>query len=274
VIELRGYQQDCIMRIRDALRRCRRVLLQSPTGSGKTIMFVWLAMAIAAHGARVLILGHRQEIVDQVSAALTAFSVEHGIIAAGHAETAAPVQIASVMTLVRRLDHYRDTIDLVVVDEAHHSAAATWQRVLATYPNALILGVSATPERLDGKPLNDLYRELVIGPTVTELVRLGFLSPAVTFAPPVSLDLSGIRKRAGDYELDAPASRMSSAVLIGNAVEHYRQLSPQLPGLAYGVSIAHSKMVAEAFSGAGYAAVHVDGETPPDDRVVDPAPSF
>jgi superfamily II DNA or RNA helicase len=266
VPQLRPYQVDCVTRIRDALRRSRRVLLGSPTASGKTIMFVWLAMAVAARGSRILILGHRQEIVEQISDALTAFGVMHGIIAPGHPPNSAPVQVAMVLTLANRLNQYAGQFDLVIVDEAHHSVAETWKRILGRFSDAYVLGVSATPERLDGKPLKDLYDELVAGPSVAELVALGFLSPAVTFAAPVSPDLSGIRTRLGDFEQTALAARMTNSQLIGDAVEHYTKLAPQLPGLAYCVSIAHSIAMAEAFNAAGYKAVHIDGETPKDQR--------
>jgi superfamily II DNA or RNA helicase len=267
VPELRPYQEDCVARIRDALRRCRRVLLTSPTGSGKTIMFAWLACAVAVHGARIWILGHRQEIVEQVSGALTMFGVEHGIVMAGYPENSAAVQVASVMTLARRLARHDADIDLLVIDEAHHSTAETWRRILAALPEkTLIVGVTATPERLDGKPLDDLYRELVPGPTVKELVDAGWLSPAVTFAPAIRPDLTGIRTRAGDYETDVLAERMMAGGITGDAVAHYTKLMPQLPGLAYTVSVAHSESVAQAFNEAGYSALHVDGETPRDER--------
>jgi superfamily II DNA or RNA helicase len=88
----------------------------------------------------------------------------------------------------------------------------------------------------------------------------------VTFAPPVRPDLSGIRTRGGDYETDVLAERMMAGGITGDAVAHYTRLMPQLPGLAYAVSVAHSQSIAQAFNGAGYSAVHVDGETPKDAR--------
>ena len=106
MIELRPYQEDCVTRIRNALRRVRRVLLAAPTASGKTIMFVWLSMAVAAHGARILILAHRQEITDQISDALTAFGVPHGIVAPGCPPSGEAVQVAMVLTLANGLHQY------------------------------------------------------------------------------------------------------------------------------------------------------------------------
>jgi superfamily II DNA or RNA helicase len=216
VIELRPYQQDCIRRIREALAgnsqpdRKRRVMLASPTASGKTVMFAGLAMAIAAHGNRILILAHRQKITEQISETLNAFNVPHGSSPRDHRRIE-PVQVAMVMTLANRLDQYAGGFHLVVTDEAHHSVAPTWSRILVAFPHAYVLGVSATPERLDGKPLRDLYDELVIGPSVAQLARLGFLSLAVTFAAPISPDLSGIRTRLGDFDQTALAERRPTA---------------------------------------------------------------
>jgi superfamily II DNA or RNA helicase len=265
---LRDYQHQIVVDLRAALRRSRRVLLASPTGSGKTCVFAWLACAVAEHGARIWIVAHRQEIVDQISAALTAFGVAHGFISAGRSETAVSVQVAMVATLARRLErHQGDLPDLLIIDEAHHATAATWRRIIDLLPeDALILGVTATPERLDGKPLSDIFRELVIGPSVADLVRDGWLAPAVHYGAKKALDLAGIRTRMGDYDQAALAERMSNDALIGDAVEHYRRLSPQLPGLVYCASIAHSMAVTEAFGAADYKAVHVDGDTPQAER--------
>ena len=167
---LRDYQTTGVADIRRHFARgVRRVLYQAPTGSGKTVLFAFIVESAVARGNRVVILAHRQEIVDQISAALTSLGVPHGIIAAGYDETPAPVQVASVATLVRRLDRLCG-IDLIVVDEAHHAVAGTWRKILAAAPQAKVFGVTATPERLDGKGLSDVFETLVLGPTISELV--------------------------------------------------------------------------------------------------------
>jgi DNA repair protein RadD len=196
---------------------------------------------------------------------LCAFGLEYGIIAAGHPANNAPVQIASVMTLVRRLGAVGE-FALVICDEAHHAIAQSWQKIFQAFADARFLGVTATPQRLDGRGLDDLFDELVMGPSVKELVDAGFLSPAVTFAPPVGPDLRGIRTRAGDFAQEALAARMSNTRLVGDAVEHYAQLCPGAPGLVYCVGIEHSQLVAQRFRAAGFRARHVDGETPKDER--------
>jgi DNA repair protein RadD len=267
IIRLRPDQEEDIPRVRDALRRKRRVLLQKPTGTGKTVLFCAITEVVQASGAKTLILQHREELIGQTSRTLAEMEVEYGIIAGGRPGRVAPVQIASIDTMARRLGAYQPgEFKLVFVDEAHHAAAPSRQRVIDHFAEAYVIGCTATPERLDGKGLDHLFGELVAGRSVKEYVKLGVLAPAVTFAPPQPPDLSGIRRRLGDFEQTALADRMSDGAIVGDAIGHYKRLSPQLPGLVYCGSVRHSQHVAEAFSAAGYAARHVDGETPAPER--------
>jgi DNA repair protein RadD len=192
---LRPYQQSDITRIRTSYANgARRVLYQAPTGSGKTVLFSEIVRGAAARGNRVVILGHRDEIVQQIGEALTALDVAHGIIAAGYPETPElPVQIASVPTLVRRLDRLH-RVDLLVIDESHHATAGTWSKIIAALPEAKLIGVTATPERLDGKGLGEIFDMLIIGPSAAGLIAQGYLSPYTTFAPAKAPDLSNIRR--------------------------------------------------------------------------------
>jgi DNA repair protein RadD len=260
---LRPYQERDLSATRAAFARgARRVCYQAPTGSGKTVLFAAVVAGATARGTRTVILGHRDEIVQQIDAALDALGVDHGIIAAGYpAKPDLPVQVASVATLVRRLDKLAPP-DLIVVDECHHAAAPTWRRILDAYPNAKVLGVSATPQRLDGKGLDDIFDMLVVGPGVTELIAEGYLSRFVTYAPARSPNLAGVHTRAGDYAVDELAERMSTGVIINTAVDEYVRLCSGVPAIAFCVDIAHSELVAAAFAARGFRAAHVDGETP------------
>jgi superfamily II DNA or RNA helicase len=262
---LRPYQEDDIARIRAAYAggRCR-VLYQAPTG--KTVLFATVVAGAAARGNRVVILGHRDEIVRQIVDALTELGVAHGIIAAGYPAAEALVQVASVATLVRRLHHLDPPPDLLVPDEAHHCAAKTWRRIIEAVPEAKILGVTATPERLDGKGLKDVFDELIIGPSVERLIAEGYLSRFITFAPSQRLDLSNVRTRASDYAVDDLAETMSAGVIIETAMDEYVRLCPGVPAIAFCVDIAHSRLVAAAFAARGFRAAHVDGMTPAAER--------
>ena len=266
MIALRPYQEQGVAKIRTAFAiGRRRVLFVLPTGGGKTVVFSYVTAHAAARGRRVGVLVHRQELVDQVSASLAAMGVPYGIVAAGYSTTPEPVQVASVATLARRLADV-EPFDLLVVDEAHHAVAGSWQTIADAMPDARMLGVTATPERLDGRGLGDIFDHLVLGPTVADLTATGFLVPAVVYAPPEQVDTSHLRTRAGDFAQDALASAMSDATLVGNAVEHYAKLCRGVPAVAFCCGIDHSQLVAERFRKAGFRAAHVDGTTDKDER--------
>jgi len=236
---LRPYQVDDLARLRAQFRSgVRRVCYQGPCGCGKTVIFSEVVAGAVRRGNRVCILGHRDEIIQQITRALDALGVAHALVVAG-CDLAAlehPVQVASVQTLVRRLKHLMPP-DLFVIDESHHAAANTWRRILAAFPQAKVLGVTATPQRLDGKGLDDIFDALAIGPSVSELIAAGYLSLFATFAPARSPDLSGIRTRAGDYATDELAARMSKGVIISTAVDEYTRLCAGRAAIVYCVDI-------------------------------------
>jgi superfamily II DNA or RNA helicase len=263
---LRAYQEDGVNRIRGEFARgALRVLYTAPTGSGKTVLFSYVIANAVARGRSVGILGHRQEIVDQIDESLHRFEIPHGLIAAGRPATAGSVQVASVATLVRRLAKY-PVPELLVIDEAHHAVAGTWLKIIAAAPAARILGVTATPERLDGKGLADVFQTLVLGPSTDDLIGTGFLSQFVAFAPPAGPDLHGVRTRAGDYALDQLGDVMAKPVVIGAAVDEYAKRCSGVPAIVFCVDIGHSELVAAAFRRRGFRAAHLDGATDPHER--------
>jgi len=271
VITLRPYQSDAVERVREALRSgCRAPLLVAPTGAGKTVIFSFVAAGAASKGKRVLILCHRKELIRQASRKLYDAGVEHGIIAPGFTPTRDLVQVASVQTLARRIAKAREPFDLIVVDEAHHAVAGQWATVAAAYPGALMLGVTATPERLDGRGLGiaagGCFDALVMGPTVAELVAGGFLTPTRIFAPAEAPDLSGVRIKGGDYDAHALSDAMAAPKLVGDAVDHYRRHAAGLPAILFSPSVAHAETMAEAFRAAGFRAVAASGQSAAADR--------
>lgn len=264
LFELRDYQSRDVEQLRNAYRKGRRAPLYClPTGGGKTVVFSHVVERAAARGKRVLILVHRQELLRQSSESLDNAGIRHGWIAAGHLETSDPVQIASVQTLVRRLEKRRYPADLIVVDEAHHAVAGSWSKVIAHYPNAKLLGVTATPERLDGKGLGiesgGPFDELVVGPSVRELIDQGYLSPPTVYAPPIRFDASALRKGGGDFTRRSAAAEVDKPTITGDAVEHYRELLSGAPAIAFCTTREHAEHVAEDFRRAGYQSASIDG---------------
>jgi DNA repair protein RadD len=264
-VSLRPYQVEAVDRLRASMRRHRRVCFQLPTGGGKTIIFGYIAQGVCARGRCVLILVHRRELIRQTLEKLAFFGIEARVIAAGWpADSDQAIQVASVQTLARRLEQAPDA-DLVIVDECHHAVAATWAAVLERYQDKRVLGVTATPERLDGKGLAQWFDDLVYGPSVRELIDAGFLADLDVLSHPAP-DLSGIKKIAGDYAVGELAERMSEQRLLGNAVAHYRDHASGRPAITFCVTVAHAELVAARFRAAGYRAATVDGSMPPRER--------
>ena len=263
---LRSYQAALIRDVRAAFAGgAKSVLAVAPTGSGKTVTFSQFTKAAAALGYRVAILAHRAEILDQIGAALERVGIEFGTIAPGAPATDHPVQVASVATLARRLKDWGGRFDFLIIDEAHHAVAGSWGKIIAANPKARVFGVTATPERLDGRGLGDVFGQMIEGPATGQLIAEGHLSPFVVFAPSDAPDLSGVRTKMGDYDTDDLRHAMGGLV-IGSAVAEYQRLAACKKAIAFCVDIAHSRAVAAAFCAAGVRAAHVDGETPADAR--------
>jgi DNA repair protein RadD len=266
MLDLRPYQSEAVEAVRDAFRSgLKRPLLVAPTGAGKTVIFSYITANAFQKGRRTTILVHRAELLTQTHKALVKMGVAHGLVAAG--KTPDPtqlVQVASVQTLVRRLDKFT-TPDLIIVDEAHHACAGSWQKVMEAYPNARILGVTATPQRLDGKGLSTAFDTLIRGPEVHDLISQGFLCRPIYYAPS-TVDMSGAKTTAGDYNRAEAEHRVDKPTITGDAVTHYQRLCPGSPAVAFCTSIKHAEHVAQAFNAAGYKAAVLDGNLDPVER--------
>lgn len=263
--QLRDYQVKIIDRTREHLRTVRSVLIQSPTGSGKTALTASMLGTAAQRGHRSFFTVHRAELIEQSAETFQAVGIPYGIIAAGYRPNPlAPVQIASIDTLKNRLDRVTPPA-LIVTDEAHHSAAAGWSRILAAFPNAKSVGLTATPWRLDGTGLGDWYDRMVRGPSVRWLIEQGHLSGYRAFAPSHP-DLGNVHTRGGDYIQTELEGVMGASAIVGDAVAHYRRLASGKRAVAFCCSVRHSQHVAAQFRAAGYVAHHLDGTTARDER--------
>ena len=261
-LALRPYQQEAIDRVRLAfLAGHRSVLFVLPTGGGKTVVFSHIAQQAAAKGHRIAVLVHRVELLDQACRVLDAIGLRYGVIAANRSmNLSAPVQVASVQTLARRLHLVPpEFFQLLIVDEAHHSNAGTWAQLIRHFRPARLLGVTATPLRSDGRGLGEFYSALVLGPTAAWLDEAGYLAPARVFAPPVGFCAKGLRKRLGDYDLNQAAGELTGSRILGDAVSHYERHLTGRTAIAFCCSIAHAEVVAAAFCQRGIKAASIDG---------------
>lgn len=241
----------------------RSILFVSPTGSGKTTAFTYLIAQLAAAGFSAIILVHRRELAEQAANRLREFGVRFGYIMAGQpSDPCARVQIATVQTLVRRKC---PPAALVVADEAHLSTAKTWQTIIEQYPQARILGCTATPWRMSGKPLVGAYDACVVVATPAELREAGHLCPYVGFSY-LTPDLSGVATVGGEYNEKQSAEAMSQSVIVDTVVEEWVKHARELSTVVFAVTVEHSKQLTARFKAAGVVAEHLDGATPLEQR--------
>jgi DNA repair protein RadD len=263
---LRPYQTALVDRLRAAYRLgFRAPLLQLATGGGKTVVFAAAAHGARAKGKRVLVLAHRIELVRQAADKLAAAGVPAVmLVAGGTVPPNAPAVVASIQTAANRLDRLGD-FDFIVIDEAHHCTATTWRKVLDAFPTAKLLGVSATPWRLDGKGLGvgagGIFDVLVEGPSIAELTRAGYLAPARYYVPERKIDTTNVPQVAGDYSAAGLEALMTgNSRITGDAIDSYRRHADHQPAICFVVSVHHGEIVAAQFREAGYRAACVHGE--------------
>lgn len=291
---LRDYQEQGVADIRLAMRGvknerifyregfsgpARRILYVLSTGGGKTRVFSHIAEKAASKGNKTLSLAHRKELVKQASLSVGDLGQKHMIIApqskvndirGAHVDRfgeplirrQADLAIASVQTLARRLE-WLDEFEpsLLIIDEAHHAPAGQWSKVAAACPGSMILGVTATPCRTDGRGLGESFDAMVLGPSMGWLIENGYLVPPKVFRPPSQVDASSVRKKGGDLDTDQLAELYDKPKITGDAIEHYSQLTPGKPAIVFCANVKHSRNVAKQFRDCGWNFEVVTGTT-------------
>lgn len=266
MINLRPYQQAA----KDAVLSewqdgHRRTLLVLPTGTGKTIVFAAVIADQVAAGARVLVLAHRGELLEQAADKL--YKSTGLLCAAEKAENTClgtwyRVVVGSVQTLQRpqRLEQFApDYFDVIVIDEAHHCLADSYQRVLEHFPEARVLGVTATPDRSDMRNLGQYFDSLAYEYTLPQAIKEGYLSPIKALTIPLHLDISQVSMSAGDYNLGE----------LGDALEPYlEQIAYEMRGHCVGRRtvvflplVATSQKFRDILTANGFKAVEVNGNS-------------
>jgi DNA repair protein RadD len=268
---LHAFQVDVTAKIDAEIAAGRkRILLVAPTGSGKTVIAADFMRREAARRQRILFLAHRRELVRQAAAKLLAVGVDSGILQAGvRARPGEAAQVASVQTMHARCIRTRTVelpeADIVIVDEAHHAPARTYQKILERYPNALIVGLTATPCRGDGRGLGGIFDVIVECPSVAELISGGYLVPTRVYAPSEP-DLKGVRVERGDYNESQLAKRMDQPKLVGDIIGHWHRLAQRRSTVVFATGVGHSVHIRDEFRGGGVLAEHIDANTPNEER--------
>lgn len=262
MITLRDYQQTMINEARAGYsRRLRAILLCLATGGGKTITASTIVHGASSKGNVTWWLTHRKELIRQASKTFHNLNIPHGTISAGYVSNPhAMVQVASIQTIIGKLDQLPEP-NLIVFDEAHHIGSASWASVFARFPRAKVLGLTATPWRLDGQGLGRYFEHMVMGPSVADLIENGSLSRYRMFAP-AAPDLSGVGTTAGDYQKGALSRAMNKPQVVGDAISHYQKLCSGKRAIAFNAGIENSLRLVQQALACGIPAEHVDGTTP------------
>ena len=244
-MELRGYQQSVFDNSTNAfLNGAKGICCVLPCRSGKSYI---MARMIKGAKGNVLVLAHRHTLISQHKELLSSLGV-----------LTDNVRVESVFTEASRLGQYaKDSVDLIIIDEAHLSEAKSYRKVCEYYNCRRVL-FTATPSRLDGKPLT-LADTLITGITANELIQMGAISDYDYYAPDLNIDTDNVDMVAGEYNNGQLSELMCQSAIYGDVLKYYRQLGENRQAIAYCTSVKHSEQTAEMFNKNGISAVSIDG---------------
>ena len=261
---LRDYQIEMKTRLMEAWKAHRSVMVQMPTGTGKTHLLASVVSEfVSSAGSGVWLIAHRRELVAQMEETLAKYGIRR---------EDTPVRVMSVQWLSRHWNEAGDAPGLIVIDEAHHALAASYTEMWKRYPAAKKLGVTATPCRLNRRGFTELFEVLVTSWSIAEFIEKGVLSvfDYVSIRPGSEEQrlIDGLEKRGadGDYqvkEMDAVLNRRPGIERLYRSV---RQFASGKKGMVYAISIEHARRIAEYYSRRGVNAVAVDSKTPAMER--------
>lgn len=265
MIQLYDFQRNGVNNTRDLLRKNTRVILCSPTGSGKTITACDVVRLALESESTIAVLVNRVELLKQFYGSLNKFNIDVEIVDANSRNvTKAKVYLCMVETLYRRLPKYSflREIDLLIFDEAHSSV---YYKIIEAYPNSFCIGLTATPQASGGsRPLKEYYEDITELAQVEDLIKKGFLVDCKTYS--IKADTGTLKKKGKDFSEESQLEFFHSPKLYEGDIDNYAKHSEGKKFIAYCVNVAHSIETAEKFTKAGYPCKHIDGNTPKDLR--------
>ena len=271
--QLRNYQQWIYDSIKKVFAKIKKIVVVAPTRSGKTILFSKIAKKFESAGYPVLILTHRQEIFDQTLDKLSEFEISVGQIKTGKMLTKNLIQLGMIQTvgnLIKKQDRIEksgfkkveiiQTPSLILIDEGHHATSKTWRFVLEYYNDVPRICFTATPERLDGSGLVDLFDVLITGKSTQWMIDNHWLSKPVHLCPPSPLDKENLKVRMGDYDKKSQSEIMKKHVVCGEVVKDYRKFFNGAPVIAFCCTIDHAEKMTIAYLDDGWKAIVIHGK--------------
>lgn len=230
----------------------RKIMVQSPPRSGKTVVMAYIAKNATDKNKKVLFFSHRKEINEQVVETFKRGGVNLD-----------NVTIGTVGSLVKKLDKL-PKFDVILVDEAHHIKAKQYQSILTYFKDATQLFFTGTPIRLDGAGFHDLAEDLVKGKSVKWLQENGNIAPFKYYAPSL-IDTTNLKKRGGEFTKKSVDDTMKR-VIYGDVIRHYEKLAKGKQAIVYTHSVEASESISNTFNEHGYRSIAISGKTPPEAR--------
>lgn len=278
---LREYQTTGISSIAAAFSSGKRApILVSPTGSGKTVIASEIIRRSVAKGKTSMFIAHREELIANASHKIAEQGIRHNLICAPDMQRRIvsdqfmalgrsfvstqpePVSVAMIRTLFSRVGRGENySPDLILIDECHLSISPTYKKVIAALPSARLIGLTATPQRLSGEGMGEVYDDIVVLVEPDALEAMGFLVPIKAYGSPITPDTSQIKTSMGDFNSSEISSLMDTSEISGDAVKNYRLHADGKRAIVFTTSITHAHHVAENFRAAGFRAVAVDGDS-------------
>ena len=271
---LRDYQIEICEKVNGAFEAHRSVMMQMPTGTGKTVVLASLVKQYLNRDAdcSVLIVAHRIELIEQTGTFLNHFGIDYGVIAGGKRPAVLKrVMVASVQTLSKNLDIGLSP-SLVVIDEAHHALAKTYQMLWTAWPEAKFLGLTATPYRMSGDGFTDLFEVLVDSWSVKQFIADGWLSPYDYYSirpdSEEQQEIDSLKKRGadGDFQMKELREKLDVRPSIERLFESFERFAFDKKGIIYAIDIAHAEHIAEFYRLQGVKAVAISSKTPAKER--------
>lgn len=248
MFKLRDYQQETVDNIYQSMKQGnRRIIVQQPPRTGKTVIMAEIARKTTNKGNRVMFIIHRKEVLAQAKSTFEQQDVNMNLATMG-----------MVQTLTRRVNKLVEP-QLILIDEAHHAISNSYRRIIDTFPNAYILYFTATPIRTGHDQLDQIADDIIVGKSIKWLTEHHFLAPFHYYGLG-DIDRSKLRKQNGDYSSQSMDEAISHQI-YGHIVQQYQRLANGKQAVVYCHSIESAKKVTEQFTQAGIIAAEIDGNT-------------
>jgi len=281
MFKLRDYQEEILSLIRKSYLKYKKIVAVAPTRSGKTIIFSDISKKMENNSKRVLILTHREEIFEQTFKKLCDYKISPGQIRTGKALSKNLIQVAMIQTLhnhlkkqekikkkygFKKVELFKKP-DLIIIDECHHAISKTWKAVLEYFNDVPRIGFTATPERLDGSGLCELFDSLVIGKSIQWMVDNYWLAKPIHLCPPSPLDKEKIKSSFGDYDKKSQSEIMKKHIVCAEVVKSYRKFFNGAPVIVFCCTIEHAEQMVIEYKADGWNAISIHGKMNKTDRI-------